>query len=509
MRSYSVVHGIGSSNSTCYPYIVLNPKDYKGELHEARHALVSADVQCTTVAHVRADDRVSKGSCWLFGFVYPRADAGPLAAVTVSTALHIHRAVLCELALEIDTRTLTHIHRHKATEWLQGMLTHDSIKAVLMYTVVSRNMCFALGVLTVRVVAFEPAGVPDDTYEHCVRIVDSTDLRLTPSIAARPNVLTQLPGLREFVDSVVCGQRNAIDYILSQLESVEAVHNATSAGLLLHGASGCGKSLTCRAISEHLGLATRVVQCLSLPKDERGEAEDFIRSVFRDCLYGWTKVLILENLDSCCGAEERARSLSHIACTAAIAYGLDQLCESDVRCLVIGTTSTVAQVHGSLTRPGRLGVHIQYDLPSQCERELFLHSIICSSSRSGRQYYTQQWTEKNCCQACTDRQKASIGALSQRSQGLSYAELQLLCTMSSCSLPDTGLLGRLSAASAHGVIISATSLSLLPPLYGCEKELQILKERISLPLEPGLRDAYRRLRVRSAPGTHLKSPHWR
>ncbi|EDW04191.1 ATPase family protein 2 homolog [Drosophila grimshawi] len=159
-----------------------------------------------------------------------------------------------------------------------------------------------------------------------------------------------------------------------------------SRGLLLYGASGCGKSLICEAMCTAAKQHDGQVQIMRISSGDvfskfLGETEQKLRSHFERAYahYPHPTLLLLEDVHTLCPKQEGGSDLVKRVSLALLAL-LDQLSsghrlEAD-RIFVLATTSQIEALHSSIRRAGRLDTELEVGAPAPTARKEILRCLL-------------------------------------------------------------------------------------------------------------------------------------
>ncbi|KAJ1775846.1 hypothetical protein LPJ54_003454, partial [Coemansia sp. RSA 1824] len=178
-----------------------------------------------------------------------------------------------------------------------------------------------------------------------------------------------------------------------------------SAGVILSGIPGSGKTKLAVAFAQATGLSYRIVHCPDLFASDQGESETKLIECFSepaDAQDSGKRVLILEEIDVLAGSK-RANTLE------ARMSSLLLDCMDQSLAFVVGTTSLLNTLPEEIRRPGRLDTTIDLHLVDAKSRAAVLKIMLCRFN--------------NIAQADDD-----ILRIAKKAHGFSPADLQNLCT---------------------------------------------------------------------------------
>lgn len=130
--------------------------------------------------------------------------------------------------------------------------------------------------------------------------------------------------------------------------------------LLLHGASGCGKTLTAKAVANAMGRPLLILNLSHIVSSRIGETAQNLKSVF-DKAARESAVLFLDELDQI--GKARSKDDRDVGEMRRLVNTLIQLLDyHPARSLLIGATNHPEIIDGAILR--RFQVRIGYDLPA-------------------------------------------------------------------------------------------------------------------------------------------------
>ncbi|HZT09372.1 MAG TPA: AAA family ATPase [Chloroflexota bacterium] len=145
---------------------------------------------------------------------------------------------------------------------------------------------------------------------------------------------------------------------------------STSVGLLLHGPPGTGKTLLANAIARETGANLISIQGPELFSQWFGESEEAVRDLFNLARRAAPCIVFFDQLDA---VAPRRSDLENEGTRAPQRIVNQLLTELDAidrssQVIVMGATNRVEMVDPAVLRPGRFGVHLLLDLPTESER---------------------------------------------------------------------------------------------------------------------------------------------
>ena len=142
-------------------------------------------------------------------------------------------------------------------------------------------------------------------------------------------------------------------------------------GLVLHGASGSGKTYLARALARESGCATLYVEAPRLLRPYLGQSEAALREVFREARELAPAILILDQLDSVAahrslsGGQDGATSSVGSRVLSTLLNEMDGVSGKGGHIVVIGCVKDAAALDAALLRPGRFDHALLLPPPSR------------------------------------------------------------------------------------------------------------------------------------------------
>jgi len=165
--------------------------------------------------------------------------------------------------------------------------------------------------------------------------------------------------------------KEAVEWPLHYEEVFESFNVHPPTGILIHGASGTGKTLLARALANESGLNFISVKGPSLMSKYVGESERAIREVFKKAKQAAPSILYFDEIeslvpirgrDSGAGASFTERVISQFLAEMS---GVEEL----KGVVVLATTNRIDMVDPSLLNGGRFDLILHLDLPDEETRE--------------------------------------------------------------------------------------------------------------------------------------------
>ncbi|KAH8377161.1 hypothetical protein KR093_003735 [Drosophila rubida] len=158
-----------------------------------------------------------------------------------------------------------------------------------------------------------------------------------------------------------------------------------SRGLLLYGASGCGKSLVLEAMCDAAQQRDPQVQIIRINSGEvyskfLGETEQKLTAYFERAYahYPHATLLLLEDVQTLCPKQENSDLVKRVS--LAFLALLDQLSNSNrseaQRTFLLATSSQIEALHPSIRRAGRLDCELELGAPTPQARREILQCLL-------------------------------------------------------------------------------------------------------------------------------------
>jgi transitional endoplasmic reticulum ATPase len=250
---------------------------------------------------------------------------------------------------------------------------------------------------------FEAPNVEKQDFEHAVSRVKPSGMR--EALIGIPDVpWTSIGGLDE-------AKRRLYELVELPLTN-PSVFSSTGMqpprGILLYGPSGTGKTLVARALAGRCEANFISVNGPEIFSKWLGESEETVRHIFHLGQQLSPAIIFFDQLDAIVprrGSDVGTRTSERVV--NQILSELDGL-QPLSRVIVIAATNRVDLVDPSILRPGRLGMHLYFPMPDQASREevLRIHIPDLSLIPGGDEL---------------------VRGLAERTDGLSGADLQMLC----------------------------------------------------------------------------------
>ncbi|KAL8734178.1 MAG: hypothetical protein Q9166_001663 [cf. Caloplaca sp. 2 TL-2023] len=152
---------------------------------------------------------------------------------------------------------------------------------------------------------------------------------------------------------------------------------ATSAGILLYGPPGCGKTLLAKAVAHESHANFISMKGPEVLNKYVGESEKGIRQVFANAKKSVPCVVFFDEIDSLCPTRDSATmSSASTGVVNTMLTELDGIGASRSGVYVIAATNRKEMIDPAILRPGRLGKQLYVGLPSADDRLEILNTIL-------------------------------------------------------------------------------------------------------------------------------------
>lgn len=145
-------------------------------------------------------------------------------------------------------------------------------------------------------------------------------------------------------------------------------------GVLLHGASGTGKTTVLRKISEAGWRRVFHIDSTTVGSHNFGEIETAIRRIFSEALYCQPSVIIIDNLESIAGKHNSTDLSPSMNVGQTLCRELDRIDRTQT--LAVGATRSLMGIDQDLRRGGRLDLEIEIPIPDSKSRAEIL-KVLC------------------------------------------------------------------------------------------------------------------------------------
>ncbi|XP_030565012.1 ATPase family protein 2 homolog [Drosophila novamexicana] len=222
--------------------------------------------------------------------------------------------------------------------------------------------------------------------QQFVQITSATRLELLLSEEqAKPEPEQQLTKAKiGGLDKEIQLVEESMDYALGYRALPKGIK--VSRGLLLYGASGCGKSLICEAMCAAAQARDSKVQLIRISSGEiyskfLGETEQKLAAYFERAYahYPHPTLLLLEDVHTLCPKQDAGSDLVKRVSLAFLSL-LDQLSSGSRpeanRTFLLATSSQIDALHPSIRRAGRLDCELELGAPTPAARQQILHCLL-------------------------------------------------------------------------------------------------------------------------------------
>jgi transitional endoplasmic reticulum ATPase len=272
--------------------------------------------------------------------------------------------------------------------------------------------------------------------------VNEKDLRFalgqtTPS-ALREAVVTSA-GVRwsdiAGLDAAIEMLRDTVEMPLQHPDAFADIGLAPSAGVLIDGAPGTGKTMLAMAVAQESGANLVTVNGPEIFSKWLGQSEEAIRDAFQLARQSAPTVIVLDQLDAM--APRRFEGATNPAAQRVVNQLLIEIdgVRGSGHVVVVGVTNRPDLVDPALLRPGRLGLAIHLEVPDVHAREQILRLRI----------------GKHLADATPNGEgEAAIATVAKQTDGYSGAVLAALCDHArSLALRESGYARNVQVHDRH------------------------------------------------------------
>ena len=182
--------------------------------------------------------------------------------------------------------------------------------------------------------------------------------------------LDDVGGYKEAVDSL----REAVHFPLRFPGAFRAAGIRAPRGILLHGASGTGKTLLGRAVARDCGAHVVWVSGPEVAgKGSEGGADAVLREAMAEAVDKAPSVIFVDEVDALGQARGGPAGEGASKLTSQLICALDALGGSAGKVVVLGTTCAPSTLDTALRRPGRFEKEILLEAPGEADRAAILH----------------------------------------------------------------------------------------------------------------------------------------
>lgn len=161
---------------------------------------------------------------------------------------------------------------------------------------------------------------------------------------------------------------NQIDMLFSPTPNVKPVK-----GILISGASGCGKSLIGEALKAKFGNKCINILLEDVKSKFRGETEQNLKKIFNKAAIRAPCLLFIDDIDILCSSRDKS---GHTGIVTALLHLMDGLTSSMDGIMVIATASNPQTLDAALRRPGRLSYDLLLPPPDEYARIDILQKML-------------------------------------------------------------------------------------------------------------------------------------
>ncbi len=204
---------------------------------------------------------------------------------------------------------------------------------------------------------------------------DSTDQQQSKSgfspSDAKPITFDDVIGLDEVKEEI---RRLAI-YPRQHPDIYEKFKKKRSAGILLYGVPGTGKTMIANAIAGELGATFFSIKCSDILSKWFGEAEQNIKALFSEAGKHKVSVIFFDEFDAL-GSKRDTDSSTMKRVIPELLVGIQNAEESENTLIVIAATNRPWDIDSAFLRPGRFNLRIHVPLPDEAARIAIIDSVI-------------------------------------------------------------------------------------------------------------------------------------
>ncbi|KAI8872987.1 AAA-domain-containing protein [Ramicandelaber brevisporus] len=181
--------------------------------------------------------------------------------------------------------------------------------------------------------------------------------------------------------------RQTLALIQSPLSNHQALGISPPRGILLHGASGCGKTLIAHAIANSTGLSVLEARPFELLSMYLGDTEANIRSLFKTARQMAPCIVLMDELDVLATKRETDSTASDGAgglnerTLSTLLNEMDGV-QDRKGVLIVGCTSRLGAVDEAIIRPGRFDLLLHVDYPTRADRRDILRILTADGKYS-------------------------------------------------------------------------------------------------------------------------------
>ncbi|KAG5951975.1 hypothetical protein E4U53_001925 [Claviceps sorghi] len=248
-----------------------------------------------------------------------------------------------------------------------------------------------------------------------------------------------VPALRKegftVIPNVTWDQVGALDVARKQLQTsiigpikrpaqYEEFALPRSAGVLLWGPPGCGKTLIAQAVANDAKASFILINGPELLNKYVGESERAVRELFQRARSSRPCILFFDEVDSVVPPRANASTESGARLVNALLTELDGAKDRN-GVYVIGTTNRPELIDEAILRPGRLGIQIFIDLPTPSERVDILRAIYRTRHKNTAPADLEALTKVALDARCTNFSGADLSELQIKAAHSAMARFEL------------------------------------------------------------------------------------
>ncbi|KAL8774768.1 MAG: hypothetical protein Q9209_000707 [Squamulea sp. 1 TL-2023] len=173
----------------------------------------------------------------------------------------------------------------------------------------------------------------------------------------------------------------------------------TTAGILLHGPPGCGKTLLAKAVAFESHANFISVKGPEILNKYVGESERAIRTLFARARRNKPCVVFFDEIDGLCQTRDNATmSSASTGVVNTMLTELDGVGSSNSGIYIIAATNRREMIDPAIRRPGRLGSEYYVGLPSSGDRVEILNTLLRKTPIAESETWTHELAEfaKSC-----------------------------------------------------------------------------------------------------------------
>ncbi|KAL8784219.1 MAG: hypothetical protein Q9213_004111 [Squamulea squamosa] len=193
--------------------------------------------------------------------------------------------------------------------------------------------------------------------------------------------------------------QNAIVEPIRSPDRYERFNQPTTAGILLHGPPGCGKTLLAKAVAFESHANFISVKGPEILNKYVGESEKAIRTLFARARRNRPCVVFFDEIDGLCQTRDNATmSSASTGVVNTMLTELDGVGSSNSGIYIIAATNRKEMIDPAIRRPGRLGSEYYVGLPSSGDRVEILNTLLRKTPIADSETWSHELAEfaKSC-----------------------------------------------------------------------------------------------------------------